>query len=278
MRKWVFCMNKLEIEKLHFAYDKATPVIKGIDLVLDDRKTAIIGQNGSGKTTFVKLLKGLLRPDSGRLLLDGADLSTMTVAQIAKKIGLVFQNPDDQIFKNTVLDEVMVGPLNIGQSQDEARASSRAALAQVELADVEKVNPYDLNLAQRKMVALASILAMDTPIVIFDEPTMGQDVAGKAIIKKVIENLQAEGKAVLCILHDMDFAAAVFERIIVFSQGQLLLEGDAREVFSKKDILQQAYLDQPQAMKIAQALGIPGNLLSVEEVRTAMKGYEVKLP
>lgn len=274
----MFRMNKLEIEKLHFAYDKATPVIKGIDLVLDDRKTAIIGQNGSGKTTFVKLLKGLLRPDSGRILLDGTDLSTLTVAQISKKIGLVFQNPDDQIFKNTVLDEVMVGPLNIGLSLDEARASSRAALAQVELADVEKVNPYDLNLAQRKMVALASILAMDTPIVIFDEPTMGQDVAGKAIIRKVIEDLQAEGKAVLCILHDMDFAAAVFERVIVFSQGQLLIEGDAREVFSKKELLQQAYLDQPQAMKIAQALGIPGNLLSVEEVMAAINGNEVKLP
>lgn len=263
-------MNKLEIERLHFAYDKATAVIKGIDLVLDDRKTAIIGQNGSGKTTFVKLLKGLLRPDSGRILLDGTDLATLTVAQIAKKIGLVFQNPDDQIFKNTVLDEVIVGPLNIGQSLDEAMASSRAALAQVELVGVENVNPYDLNLAQRKMVALASILAMDTPVVIFDEPTMGQDVAGKAIIKKVIENLQAEGKSVLCILHDMDFAAAVFERIVVFSQGQLLLEGDAREVFSKKELLQQAYLDQPQAMKIAQALGIPGNLLSVEEVELAL--------
>ena len=87
-------MNKLEIEKLHFAYDKTTPVIKGINLVLDDRKTAIIGQNGSGKTTFVKLLKGLLRPDSGRILLDGIDLKTLTVAQISKKIGLVFQNPD----------------------------------------------------------------------------------------------------------------------------------------------------------------------------------------
>ena len=84
-------MNKLEIEKLHFAYDKTTPVIKGINLVLDDRKTAIIGQNGSGKTTFVKLLKGLLRPDSGRILLDGIDLKTLTVAQISKKIGLVFQ-------------------------------------------------------------------------------------------------------------------------------------------------------------------------------------------
>lgn len=133
------------------------------------------------------------------------------------------------------------------------------------------MNPYDLNLAQRKMVALASILAMDTPIVIFDEPTMGQDATGKAIIKKVIENLQAEGKAVLCILHDMDFAAAVFERVVVFSQGQLLLEGGAREVFSKKDLLQQAYLDQPQAMKIAQALGMQGYLLSVEEVISALE-------
>jgi energy-coupling factor transport system ATP-binding protein len=141
------------------------------------------------------------------------------------------------------------------------------------LVDVEKVNPYDLNLAQRKMVALASILAMDTPIVIFDEPTMGQDVAGKAIIRKVIEDLQAEGKAVLCILHDMDFAAAVFERVIVFSQGQLLLEGDAREVFSKKELLQQAYLDQPQAMKIAQALGLPGTLLTVEDVEKALEKH-----
>lgn len=86
-------MNKLEIEKLHFAYDKTTPIIKGINLVLDDRKTAIIGQNGSGKTTFVKLLKGLLRPDSGRILLDGIDLKTLTVAQISKKIGLVFSEP-----------------------------------------------------------------------------------------------------------------------------------------------------------------------------------------
>lgn len=271
-------MNKLEIDKLHFAYDKSLPVIKGIDLVLDDRRTAIIGQNGSGKTTFVKLLKGLLRPDSGKILLDDADLSAMTVAQIAKKIGLIFQNPDDQIFKNTVLDEVMVGPLNIGQPLEEAKRHARAALAQVELVDVEQVNPYDLNLAQRKMVALASILAMDTPIVIFDEPTMGQDAAGKAVIKKVIDALHAEGKAVLCILHDMDFAAAVFERIVVFSQGQLLLEGEAREVFSKKELLQQAYLDQPQAMKIAQALGLPGDFLTVEEVMAAIKRYVVELP
>lgn len=263
-------MNEIHVEKLQFGYTKDVPVIKGIDLhLLQGQRTAIIGQNGSGKTTFVKLLKGLLRPDNGRIAVNGEDLSEKTVAQIAKTVGLVFQNPDDQIFKSTVLDEVMVGPLNIGQAPAEAKEHAQAALAKVGLSDVEKINPYDLNLAQRKMIAMASILAMDTPIIIFDEPTMGQDVAGKAIIKKIIEELATEGKLVLCILHDMDFAAAVFERIIVFNQGQVLLDGATKAVFSQKEILDQAYLDQPQAMKIGHALGIPGDCLTEEEIMAA---------
>lgn len=263
-------MNEIHIEKLQFGYVKDTPVIKGIDLHLQNKKTAIIGQNGSGKTTFVKLLKGLLRPDDGKMTVNGEDMAQKTVAQIAKTIGLVFQNPDDQIFKSTVLDEVMVGPLNIGQKPAEAKKYAQAALAKVGLVDVEQVNPYDLNLAQRKMIAIASIIAMDTAIIIFDEPTMGQDVAGKAIIKSVIAALADEGKLVLCILHDMDFAAEVFERIIVFNQGKVLLDGAAREVFSKKEILKQAALDQPQAMKIGQALGLPGDYLTEDEIILAI--------
>lgn len=259
-------MNEIHVEKLQFAYTKDTPVIKGIDLHLQNQKTAIIGQNGSGKTTFVKLLKGLLRPDDGKITVNGEDLAQKTVAQIAKTIGLVFQNPDDQIFKSTVLDEVMVGPLNIGQTPAEAKEHAQVALTKVGLDDVGQVNPYDLNLAQRKMIAIASIIAMDTAIIIFDEPTMGQDIAGKAIIKRLIDALADEGKLVLCILHDMDFAAEVFDHIIVFNQGKVLLDGTAREVFSKKEILEQGYLDQPQAMKIGYALGIPGDCLTEEEI------------
>ena len=172
-------MNQIDIKGLHFSYTEKEEILKGINLVIDERPTAIIGQNGAGKTTFVKLLKGLLRPTQGNILFNGQDLSGFTVAQLAKDIGLVFQNPNDQIFKNTVMDEVMFGPLQIGMDRQAAEASAQKALAMVGLEGTEKVNPYDLGLSDRKMVSIAAIIAMDTDAVIFDEPTIAQDYMGK---------------------------------------------------------------------------------------------------
>ncbi|MGT2911186.1 energy-coupling factor ABC transporter ATP-binding protein [Streptococcus cameli] len=265
-------MNQIEIKNLHFAYQKDNPILKGIDLVLDEQSTAIIGQNGAGKTTFVKLLKGLLRPDQGEILLNEQSLSQQTVAQIAKSIGLIFQNPDDQIFKHTVLDEVMFGPLQMGLNKEAAQAAARKALAMLDLKDLEATNPYDLGLSDRKMVSIAAIVAMDTQVVIFDEPTIAQDDAGKEKIRQVIQELRRQGKIVISILHDMDFVAETFERAIVFAKGEVLLDGPVKEVFAQKAALETAYLAQPTTTQLCQALGYDQVFSTPEEFIAFKKG------
>ena len=249
-------MNDLSIENLHFAYVKGQDVLKGITLDLKGASTAIIGQNGAGKSTLVKLLKGLIKPDKGTIKLNGEDIVDSTAAELSRHIGMVFQNPNDQIFKNKVINEVMFGPLNIGQSEEEAHANAFNALERVGLSHHADENPYDLSLSERKMISIASILAMDTDVVIFDEPTMGQDFAGKEILKTIISDLQNEGKLVLCILHDMDFAAEVFEQMIVLNEGKVLLDGLTHDVFTNKDVLKEAHLDQPSIMHVAEQFGV----------------------
>ena len=215
----------IQVNDLRFSYTAQEEILAGINLKFDGLSTAIIGQNGSGKTTFVKLLKGLLKPTAGTISILGTDTKTATVAQLAKSIGLIFQNPNDQIFKNKVLDEVMFGPLNIGFSSVDAKISAIHALKLVGLQDKTDENPYDLSLGERKLISIASIVAMDTPIIIFDEPTIAQDYEGKKRIKDIILSLRKAGKLVLTIIHDMDFVAETFERVIVFKHGTVLLDG-----------------------------------------------------
>ena len=259
-------MPKLQINKLHFSYTDETEVLKNITLTLEKESTAIIGQNGSGKTTFVKLLKGLLKPTSGTIHYNGVDITEYTAAKLAKHIGMVFQNPNDQIFKNKVIDEVLFGPLNIGQSQEDANKNAIEALKKVGMDQYLEKNPYDLSLAERKMISIASVLAMKPDVIIFDEPTMGQDYKGKQLIKEIIYECRKQGKLVLCILHDMDFAAEVFERIIVLNQGKVLLDGNPREVFTNEQVLKQAHLEQPYIMQIAKQLNMKGIFLTEEEL------------
>lgn len=255
----------LELKDLHFSYTPGDIILKGLNFELDERSTAIIGQNGAGKTTLVKLLKGLLRPTSGTILFEGRDIAGMTVAQLAKHIGLVFQNPNDQIFKNRVIDEVMFGPLKIGMQEADAKQRAEEALKLLSIYDFADKNPYDLGLSNRKLVAIASIIAMDPKVIIFDEPTIAQDYHGKELIKAVIRKLRTEGKTVITIIHDMDFVAETFERTIVLAQGAILLDGSTREVFAHKEILEQAYLEQPNVTKLCHSLGYKEVFLTTEE-------------
>ena len=254
-----------EIEKLRFSYRPGTPVLHEISLTLDARPTAIIGQNGAGKTTLVKLLKGLLRPEGGVIRFRGEDIAGRTVASLAAQVGYVFQNPDDQIFRYNVLDEVMFGPLNIGMDEKTAREKSREALAMTGLAGLEDRNPYDLELYERKMVAIASVLAMDPDVLILDEPTIAQDVRGRRRIAEIVRTLSQRGKLVLAILHDMDFVAECFERVIVMAQGRVVAEGTPRRVFSDAEALQAARLDPPHVTQLCTRLGYEGVFLTVEE-------------
>lgn len=259
-------MAQIQVRDLYFSYTADSNILKGISLNLADQTIAIIGQNGAGKSTFVKLLKGLLKPSSGDIFINGHSTKEMTAAKLAKFIGLVFQNPNDQIFKSKVIDEVMFGPLNIGYSEEEARKNATDALQWVGLDGYLDRNPYDLSLSQRKMITIASVLAMKTDIIIFDEPTMGQDYEGREKLKEIILKLRNEGKLILCILHDMDFVAEVFERTIVLNQGSVLLDGPTRKVFEDEKILKVAYLEQPHVTQLGRHFGLTGTFLNKDEL------------
>ncbi|HML38964.1 MAG TPA: ABC transporter ATP-binding protein [Bacillota bacterium] len=258
-------MSLIQMKDLHFSYTEGEEVLKGLNFELDERSAAIIGQNGAGKTTLSKLLKGLLRPTQGEILLNGRNTGGMTVAALAKHIGMVFQNPNDQIFKYEVLDEVMFGPLQIGMDQETAGRNAAEALELTGLTGMEHVNPYDLGLSFRKLVAIASIISMGTETIIFDEPTIAQDYAGKERIRQIIGRLRSQGKTVITITHDMNFVADVAERAVVLSGGRILYDGDTKSVFMQKEVLEEAYLEQPDVMKLCGELGYRESFLSIDE-------------
>lgn len=243
-----------QVQDLRFSYVKGREVLHGLNLALDHRPTAIIGQNGAGKTTLVRVLKGLLKPDSGEIRYQGENLETKTVAELASRVGYVFQNPDDQIFKYKVLEEVMFGPLNIGMSQQEAEACAHEALRMVGLNEKADENPYDLELSDRKMVAIASVLAMNTDVIILDEPTIAQSWNGREKIREIIQTQAAQGKLVIAILHDMDFVANSFARVIAMAHGEILADGAPAEVFRNHPVLEKAALAAPPLYELLEEL------------------------
>lgn len=243
-----------QVQDLRFSYVKGREVLHGLNLALDHRPTAIIGQNGAGKTTLVRVLKGLLKPDSGEIRYQGENLETKTVAELASRVGYVFQNPDDQIFKYKVLEEVMFGPLNIGMSQQKAEACAHEALRMVGLDEKADENPYDLELSDRKMVAIASVLAMNTDVIILDEPTIAQSWNGREKIREIIQTQAAQGKLVIAILHDMDFVANSFARVIAMAHGEILADGAPAEVFRNHPVLEKAALAAPPLYELLEEL------------------------
>jgi energy-coupling factor transport system ATP-binding protein len=227
-------MTSLALEGVGFVYPDGTRALSGIDLTMAPGETvAIVGQNGSGKSTLVRQLDGLLRPTEGRVLHDGADIAGVRVAALAARVGIVFQNPDRQIFAGKVRTEVEFGPRILGRTPREAAEAGAAALAAVGLADLADANPYDLGFSRRKLLALASVLAMETPVVVLDEPTTGQDARGMVRIQQVVEAITAAGRTVIAISHDMRFVAETFHRVVVMGAGRVLLDGSPADVFAE---------------------------------------------
>lgn len=264
----------VEARDVHFHYTPGAPVLNGITLALYAGATAIVGQNGAGKSTFVRMLNGLLKPATGDVFVNGVNTRETTVATLARTVGLVFQNPSDQLFKSRVFDEVMFGPLNVGVSVDEARHRAKEALAHVGLIGVKSSNPYDLGLAERKLVTIAGVLAMGTQVVIFDEPTIGQDRAGVRQLGGIIEFLRASGRTVLTITHDMDFVAHYFQRVLVFHDGGVLADANARDVFARPELLRTAALTSPQITRLGQELELEETVLTVEEFVEAVRSRD----
>ena len=249
---------RIEANQVHFDYPGGVQALRGVTLTIQSgEKVALVGQNGAGKTTLVKHFNGLLKPTSGVVLIEDWDTSAYSVAKLSARVGYVFQNPDEQLFSRTVEQELAVGPKNLGYTPEKARQLVDDALALTELAGQRNTNPYDLSPTWRKMVALASIIAMDTPVLIFDEPTTGQDATSVQRIGHIVKTLAERGKTIITITHDIDFAADHFERLIAMSQGQILLDGPLMDVIAEEELLASTYVDPPQLTRLANRLGIP---------------------
>ncbi len=253
-------MTDLRLEGVSYRYPRGGALaLDGISLqIANGERVALIGQNGSGKTTLVRHLNGLLRPTSGRVLHDGIDVTRRTVAQLARSVGLAFQDPDRQIFAASVRREVEFGPRNLGMSGGGLRTAVDTALAEVGLAAEAGTNPYDLGASRRKLLALASVQAMRTPVLILDEPTTGQDMRGVEIVKRIIDGAHAAGRTVIAISHDMGFVAESFDRVVVLKDGKVILDSTPVSAFDEAswDALRSTYLEPPLPAILGSRLGV----------------------
>lgn len=266
-------MPELALEGVSFTYARGgVRALDGVTLrIAAGERVVLVGQNGSGKTTLVRHLNGLLRPAAGRVTIDGRDTAPMRVAELARSVGLVFQDPDRQIFAGSVASEVEFGPRNLGLRGTELRAAVSEALAAVGLEGEARTNPYDLGASRRKLLALASILAMRTPVLVLDEPTTGQDQRGVAIVRAVVEAARDAGRTVIAISHDMEFAASAFERVVVMAAGRIVADGPPASVFAAAswETLRSTYLEPPLAAVIGERLSL-GSTPTVESVVSAL--------
>ncbi|MCL4319471.1 MAG: energy-coupling factor ABC transporter ATP-binding protein [Firmicutes bacterium] len=247
----------IEFIDVDFHYPNGFHALRNIRCSIPSGSTvAIIGNNGSGKTTLIKQVNGLLNPSGGVVRVDGISVASKPLSFWAQHVGYLFQDPNQQIFNHTVLDETLFGPRQIGMEKEEALRNALESLEQVGLMHCQQNHPYDLTLPQRKLVGLAGILAMKPAVLVLDEPTMGQDAQGLERINAIIRIHAQRGGTVLAVCHDMDFVASSFDRIVVMNQGAILADGEVSSVFANQNVMRQADLIPPELGAIGEACGL----------------------
>ena len=252
-------MPDIRLEDVRFAYPGGVEVYPapGLTLSLSGGVIALVGENGAGKTTLTKLLNGLLRPQAHAVTVAGVEVARTSVAGMARIVGYAFQNPDDQLFERTVRAEVWFGPRALGRSAAEVEPAVGRALELCGLSGKEEVHPHDLGLSERKWVAIASALASEPPVVVLDEPTLGQDQPSRRRLRQLVEVLAEQGRLVLVVTHDMDFVAEACPTTVVLSHGVVRHSGPTSEAFADQGLLEEAGLEPPHVTRLARALGLP---------------------
>ena len=243
------------LEDVYFAYDGLYTALQGVSLQIDDgERIAIMGSNGAGKTTLVKHLNGLLRPDSGRVILDGVDTKHYSVAELAREIGLVMQNPDHQLFLESVEREILFSLENLGYSKEEAKPRCEETLRNLDLEGFSERSPFTLSGGERKRVALASVLATEPRVLSLDEPTIGQDARQKKNLARMLAELNQKGKTVIVVTHDIEFVIENFPRTITMANGRIVADGPTNSVLSNNDVIERCSLTRPQLTETARHL------------------------
>jgi len=256
----------IRVDDIHFAYPGGVKALDGISVTIQPgEKVALVGENGSGKTTLARHLNGLLRPQAGSVWIGEWQTTQNTTAKLARRVAYVFQNPDEQLFRQRVWDEVAFGPQNLGYSPEQVRIMVENALDLMGLSGLSHLNPRDLGYSGRKRVALASALAMQTPVLVFDEPTAGLDAKELEYLGLVIISLHQQGKTIVIISHDMDFLAESMDRFILLNNGIVSLDAPAQQFFKQKILLETSGLVAPQITRLSQSLRHSDLAMSVDQ-------------
>ena len=274
----------IKVENLTHTYSVGTPfektAIHNINVEFHPGElVAVIGHTGSGKSTFMQHMNGLLAPTSGRVYCDGEDIFATKEAtrDVRFKVGLVFQYPEYQLFEETVYKDIAFGPKNMKLSESEIDERVREAAGFVGISEeLFERSPLELSGGQKRRIAIAGVIAMRPKVLILDEPTAGLDPAGcEDIIKNILDYRAETGSTVLLVTHSMDDAAKIADRLVVFHEGGIAMDGTPDEVFSRPAELTSMGLDVPQAAAIAQALRergveLPGSIYTLEQLRAAL--------
>jgi energy-coupling factor transport system ATP-binding protein len=271
----------IEAENVHFSYPNGIEAVKGVSLTVQDGEfVAIMGQNGAGKTTLVKHFNGLLKPTSGVVRVDGVETTKTTVASLARNVGFVFQNPDHQLFSETVEEEIAFALKNFGFERDVMQKRVDWALKLLGLEKYRKTSPFLLSGGERKRVALASVLAWDPKILILDEPTIGQDHEQKEKLRQFIIQMQTQKRTIIIVTHDVEFVAECNPRVVLMKEGKIIADGEGKNILTSAETLTDASIVLPQVAQVFQQLSnstLPKNIIDIYEAKVLLcKALECK--
>jgi energy-coupling factor transport system ATP-binding protein len=255
-------------ENVHYTYQSNVEALRGVNLVFERGEVvALMGENGSGKTTLLKHMNGLLKPTVGRVLVDGVETTSASIAELSQKVGLVFQNAEDMFFESTVYNEVAFALRNFGYDEEKVRKRVEWALKFFELEQYKDHSPFLLSGGEKKRLAMAIILAWSPSIICLDEPTIGQDSVQKEKMMHMIKMLNTQGRTVILASHDVEFIADLKPRVIVLSRGKVLADGKSQEILTDGELLKKASLIPPQVVSVLERLsdlGVQRKVLDVD--------------
>ncbi len=261
----------IEVENVHFRYPNGVEALRGVSLTIKNGEfVAIMGQNGAGKTTLIKHFNGLLKPSKGIVRVDCVETTKTSVAALSRNVGFVFQNPDNQLFSETVEEEIAFALKNFGFETNVIEKRINWALNLLGLAQYRKTSPFLLSGGERKRVALASVLAWNPEALILDEPTIGQDYQQKEKLRQFIVQMQAQGKTIVIVTHDVEFVAECNPRVMLMKEGRIVADGEGREVLTTPEVLAQSSIVLPQIAQIftkLTPLGLPKDVIDVYEAK-----------
>ena len=243
----------ISFEHVSAAYTAETPILNDVSFTIEDGEfIAFVGTNGAGKSTTMRLINGLLKPTAGQVLIDGTPTTQLKTSELARRVGFLFQNPDRQICCNSVRDELEFGFKAQGALTDEARARVDAIID--EFGFDPNAEPYLLNRGTRQLLALASIIVMEPPVIVLDEPTTGLDFRECQKVMEIVARLHREGKTIVMVCHDMEVVGDYAQRIVVMTRGELVAQGPTFQLLRNPEVLRRADLVPPQVVAISMEL------------------------